>query len=498
MERKCPLHPNSLLCRHRRKDAAVGEGGGSGRVGRAAGAHAGKVGQMKIVVIPTTGGQLEVCVSPAETVRGLKQLLARKYRIAPARIHLLHKERELKDGSLRDNHVTEGSRLVLCPNMESGTSPSRAEHSVVQALKNLSQAQIHDFLSGRAPLTLAIRLGEHLMFVQLQLSTSPSSPCLPLPVPAAHAPFHPHHDLPIPTPTTTTTTTTTPPLSSPTPTPTPTPSAAPPHGASPQVGAAAAAAGGNVRPTVAPPVDPVSLLQASHNLTEKLKELTHLTQQALQAGAQRTQAVPSMPLTPPPSPPPSPGAVIDSMQHMGRGMYSGTFSGTLDPRLQDRSGQPRRDVNTILHILHDLLLARPSSHLAPTSPSPSSSSSSFPYSRPPPTTTTPPSPLSSSGENVAMRHKVQFVQRMLEQRRQRRLTRRLSHRPYPSSSAPCLCTPPALSQTTTTSFPFPPTTAADAHTSSTTAGSPSGTGHGENLETANYRKPNMEQETVAV
>jgi hypothetical protein len=38
---------------------------------------------------------------------------------------------------------------------------------------------------------------------------------------------------------------------------------------------------------------------------------------------------PSLPLTPPPSPPPVPGAVIENMQHLGRGIYTGTFSGEL-------------------------------------------------------------------------------------------------------------------------------------------------------------------------
>ena len=35
--------------------------------------------------------------------------------------------------------------------------------------------QVNDFLAGKSPLTLAMRLGDHMMFVQLQLSTSQSS-----------------------------------------------------------------------------------------------------------------------------------------------------------------------------------------------------------------------------------------------------------------------------------------------------------------------------------
>ena len=52
------------------------------------------------------------------------------------------------------------------------------------------------------------------------------------------------------------------------------------------------------------------------------------------------------------------GAIIESMHHHGRGVYSGTFSGTLNPALQDRNGQPKRDITTIIHILNDLLCAQ--------------------------------------------------------------------------------------------------------------------------------------------
>ncbi|KAL0201939.1 hypothetical protein M9458_005126, partial [Cirrhinus mrigala] len=33
---------------------------------------------------------------------------------------------------------------------------------------------VSDFLSGRSPLTLALRVGDHMMFVQLQLAAQPS------------------------------------------------------------------------------------------------------------------------------------------------------------------------------------------------------------------------------------------------------------------------------------------------------------------------------------
>lgn len=79
----------------------------------------------------------------------------------------------------------------------------------------------------------------------------------------------------------------------------------------------------------------------------------------------------------------SSGAVIESMKHHGKGIYSGTFSGTLNPALQDKNGKPKRDISTIIHILNDLLSATPQCakngakiFFEPTQTSSSSSSSS--------------------------------------------------------------------------------------------------------------------------
>jgi hypothetical protein len=63
--------------------------------------------------------------------------------------------------------------------------------------------QISEFLSGRAPLVLAMRLGDHMMFIQLQLSTQaggkrsrPSSVQLPTP---KNMTVHDHQEVPSPT-----------------------------------------------------------------------------------------------------------------------------------------------------------------------------------------------------------------------------------------------------------------------------------------------------------
>ena len=69
------------------------------------------------------------------------------------------------------------------------------------------------------------------------------------------------------------------------------------------------------------------------------------------------------------------GAIIESMHHHGKGVYSGTFSGTLKLSLQDRSGQPKRDITTIIHILNDLLCAQYKNYSTSASAASSSSSS---------------------------------------------------------------------------------------------------------------------------
>lgn len=45
----------------------------------------------------------------------------------------------------------------------------------MQALESLNDTQVNDFLSGKTPLNLSMRLGDHMMLIQLQLSTVNSS-----------------------------------------------------------------------------------------------------------------------------------------------------------------------------------------------------------------------------------------------------------------------------------------------------------------------------------
>ncbi|GFG33862.1 hypothetical protein Cfor_11056 [Coptotermes formosanus] len=127
-------------------------------------------------VTPTTGGQFDLQVAKTESVENLKKLISKKLKMPKERICLLHRDRQLRDGTLQENQLMDGSRLTLLPSVETGLLAQRPEQSVMQALESLNDSQVNDFLSGKAPLNLTMRLGDHMMLIQLQLSTvTPSS-----------------------------------------------------------------------------------------------------------------------------------------------------------------------------------------------------------------------------------------------------------------------------------------------------------------------------------
>lgn len=136
-----------------------------------------KSSSILISVTPTTGGQFEIPVLKTDTIENVKKMISKKLKVPRDRICLLHRERQLRDGStVQENKLVEGSRLTLLPSVETGLLAQRPEQSVMQALESLNDSQVNDFLSGKAPLNLTMRLGDHMMLIQLQLSTlSPST-----------------------------------------------------------------------------------------------------------------------------------------------------------------------------------------------------------------------------------------------------------------------------------------------------------------------------------
>lgn len=431
------------------------------------------VERISVGIRPTTGGQFVISIPADESVEHLRLMVSQKLRVPRERICLLYRNKPLRSGTLLANQVQHGCHVTLLPSVETGLVSHRPELSVLQALENLTPTQVIEFLSGKAPLNLTVRLGDHMMLIQLQLSPAPTAPRRA---------------------TTTTNTSSTGGNTNRN-------SAA---RCSQPVLATRSAATPSVCAGVSQPTErrtcyhqrvPVeqhatpttctaraqldmrALTEASRNLTRTLKQLS--SEVLTDGWASPLQPRPTFPAVRPTrshqeredctssktssqaddrtaptvcssssssAVPPSsasvvtsarslrPGAIIETMHHHGKGVYSGTFSGTLNPALQDRMGRPKRDIGTIIHILNDLLCAAPQ-YRAP-DPSrgqqePTGHVSSDPAFDPLTASTAKVGEERSVGEEQATRGKVEHLKMVMEERRQRRQQRR-TH-PYTTS-----------------------------------------------------------------
>lgn len=139
---------------------------------------------ISVQVSPTTGGDFYISVESESTVENLKKLISKRLKVPRDRICLLFRDKQLQDGNLYQHGITDGSKITLLPNVETGLINQRPEIGIMQALESLNDTQVNEFLCGRAPLNLSMRLGDHMMLIQLQLSTVASSTkppnCAPL------------------------------------------------------------------------------------------------------------------------------------------------------------------------------------------------------------------------------------------------------------------------------------------------------------------------------
>ncbi|KAI1230563.1 Midnolin-B [Lamprotornis superbus] len=291
---------------------------------------------------------------------------------------------------------------------------SRPEQSVMQALESLTETQVNDFLSGRSPLTLALRVGDHMMFVQLQLAAQQSTGQLQhrhliASRGEAGASTSPHcrtlHGasgsgftrIPV-VPTC---------QQSPAPSPTPTTPAPPMYCNAPH---AAPVTAGMFRSHGA------STQTVNSSVVSSCSEVDCGSRSSSSPGSSPAPSARSR----------KPGAVIESFVNHAPGVFSGTFSGTLHPNCQDSSGRPRRDIGTILQILNDLLSATRHYQGMPQTIR-SSALGQDPS----------PSIHGDRGgdrlrqtENRATRCKVERLQLLLQQKRLRRKARRDARAPY--------------------------------------------------------------------
>ncbi|CAL1301892.1 unnamed protein product, partial [Larinioides sclopetarius] len=76
--------------------------------------------ERRVFVQPTTGGRIELRVSPDSSVGSLKSAVAKRLKLSKDKIVLLHRNKQLTEGSLMDNNILEGSKLTLLPTVETG------------------------------------------------------------------------------------------------------------------------------------------------------------------------------------------------------------------------------------------------------------------------------------------------------------------------------------------------------------------------------------------
>ncbi|XP_030761742.1 midnolin isoform X2 [Sitophilus oryzae] len=130
---------------------------------------------INIQISPTTGGEFYISVDADSTVDNLKKQISKRLKVPRDRICLLFRDKQLQDGNLYQHGITDGSKITLLPNVEAGLITQRPEIGIMQALESLNDSQVNEFLCGKAPLNLSMRLGDHMMLIQLQLSTVASS-----------------------------------------------------------------------------------------------------------------------------------------------------------------------------------------------------------------------------------------------------------------------------------------------------------------------------------
>ncbi|XP_018336365.1 midnolin homolog [Agrilus planipennis] len=131
----------------------------------------GQHSQISLRISPTIGGDFNLVVNSDITIENLKKLVSKRLKVPRDRICLLFRDKQLQEGNLIQNGLSDGSKVTLLPNVETGLITQRPEIGIMQALESLNDTQVNEFLCGKAPLNLSMRLGDHMMLIQLQLST---------------------------------------------------------------------------------------------------------------------------------------------------------------------------------------------------------------------------------------------------------------------------------------------------------------------------------------
>ncbi|KAF2365210.1 Ubiquitin domain, partial [Trinorchestia longiramus] len=75
---------------------------------------------LSVQVHATTGNIYYLRVAHSDTIDYIRRIIAKKTKLSKERILLLYKDRQLRDGSLEEHNIRDGSKLHLVPSVETG------------------------------------------------------------------------------------------------------------------------------------------------------------------------------------------------------------------------------------------------------------------------------------------------------------------------------------------------------------------------------------------
>ena len=129
-----------------------------------------KAKSISVRIQPTIGPSFTLSVSPNAKVSNLKESISDRMGLSPQKMTLLLHSSELDSGTLGENAIQDGTEIRLVPAVESGVTTANSVDPVAMmkhSMSGISDQQIDDFLNGKSPLSVAIRVGESVVVVNL-------------------------------------------------------------------------------------------------------------------------------------------------------------------------------------------------------------------------------------------------------------------------------------------------------------------------------------------
>lgn len=125
---------------------------------------------ISVKIQPTIGPPFTLSLPSTTKISNLKESISDRMGLSPQKMTLLLHSNELNAGTLSENSIEDGTELRLVPAIESGVTAANSVDPVAMmkhSMSGISDQQIDDFLNGKSPLSVAIRVGESVVVVNL-------------------------------------------------------------------------------------------------------------------------------------------------------------------------------------------------------------------------------------------------------------------------------------------------------------------------------------------